>query len=163
LNVLDRVAVVLDSSLSFAAEHFDDVITEAEPLLDEHWREIAVHKDVPLKPSYLFYHKMDKIGALKIFTVRHGGKLIGYAVFVVRPRHGHYDFAWAINDIVWVKPEFRHHGVGSALVAFWDAELARLGVQFVSVNSKVAHPALHGLLEKCGYATIEIGHQKRLS
>jgi len=39
--VLDRVAVVLDSSLSFAAEHFDDVITEAEPLLDEHWREIA--------------------------------------------------------------------------------------------------------------------------
>jgi len=62
----------------------------------------------------------------------------------VRPRHGHYDFAWAINDIVWVKPEFRHHGVGSALVAFWDAELARFGVQFVSVNSKVAHPALHG-------------------
>ena len=44
----------------------------------------------------------------------------------------------------------------------WET-LEKAGVQFVSVNSKVAHPALHGLLEKCGYATIEIGHQKRLS
>ena len=73
--MLDRTASALDSSLSFAVEHFDDVIVEAEPLLAEHWREIAVHQDVPLKPSYLFYRKMDKMGALKIFTARRGGAL----------------------------------------------------------------------------------------
>ena len=160
--MLDRTATALDASFSFAVEHFDDVINEAEPLLAEHWREIAVHQDVPLKPSYVFYRKMDKMGALKIFTARRGGRLIGYAVFVVRPRHGHYEYVWAINDIVWIKPEHRRLGVGAALLAFWEAELARLGVEFVNVSSKVAHPALHALLEKCGYSTIEIGHQKRL-
>lgn len=159
--------IIADRSVSkddirFARERFADVIEEGKPLLMQHWAEIAVHKDIPLDPEWSFYQAMDDAGALKIFTARKDGVLIGYAVFVVRPRHAHYAISWAVNDIVWIHPDHRNMGVGSAFAAYWDAALRDLGVTVVSIDTKVAHPALMYLLKDCGYATVVCGMEKRL-
>ena len=150
------------SRIRFAAESYADIIGDILPLLPEHWAELAVHKDIPLDPAYEFYSEMDKIGALKIFTARKDGALIGYSIFVVRPRHAHYAIGWAMNDIVWLHPDHRNEGVGTAFVGFWDAALRDLGVTLAHINAKVSHPALMYLLKKCGYVTIECGMEKRL-
>lgn len=149
-------------TLTFGLERYRDVIGEGQPMLMAHWAELAVHKDIPLDPEYSFYEKMDDIGALKIFTVRSGRELVGYSIFVVRPRHAHYNIGWAMNDIVWLHPDHRNEGVGAAFVAFWDRELSVLGVTLVHINAKVSHPALAFLLSKCGYRVIEAGYEKRL-
>jgi GNAT superfamily N-acetyltransferase len=158
--VLDKAGA--DSRVSLAVERFRDVIDEARPLLREHWREIAIHQDIPLDPADDYYEKMDAAGALRIFTARVDGALAGYAVFVVRPRHAHYRIAWAVNDIVWVRPDCRNAGVGRALREFWDAELAALGVAIVHVDTKIAHPALRFLLKRGGYNHIGDVMEKRL-
>lgn len=146
----------------FAVERYDEVVNDIQPLLPEHWAELAVHKDIPLEPEFHFYSAMDEAGALKIFTVRYEGALVGYSIFVVRPRHAHYAIAWAMNDIVWLRPDRRNEGVGTAFVQFWDRHLFDFGVTIVHVNVKVAHPVLMYLLKSRGYATIECGMEKRL-
>jgi GNAT superfamily N-acetyltransferase len=164
LIVLDKLGVVAESQapVSFAVEHFRDVYDEARPLLAEHWVEIAIHKDIPLDPADDFYEKMDAAGALRIFTARVEGALVGYAVFVVRPRHAHYAIAWAMNDIVWVHPGYRNAGVGERFRNFWDAELLALGVVIVQIDTKIAHPALRFLLRRGGYDAIGYVMEKRL-
>jgi GNAT superfamily N-acetyltransferase len=163
---MDSVGIALEQAghkcLEFATERYRDVIGEGQSMLMAHWAELAVHKDIPLDPEYAFYEKMDDIGALRIYTVRSEGQLIGYSIFVVRPRHAHYNIGWAMNDIVWLHPEHRNEGVGAAFVAFWDQELTALGVTLVHINAKVSHPALAYLLKKCGYVVIEAGYEKRL-
>ena len=148
--------------LHFAIETYDEIIDDIRPMLPEHWAELAVHKDIPLEPEWEFYRRSDEIGALKIFTARRDGELIGYSIFVVRPRHAHYNIGWAMNDIVWLHPDHRNEGVGTKFVAFWDEKLRDLGATIVHVNVKVWHPALAFLLKKCGYAVIEAGYEKRL-
>lgn len=164
--MLDRtspsVGHALGPEFTLATEAYGAIVDEVRPLLPGHWEELAVYKDIPLDPAWDFYEGMDKLGALKIFTVRKSGALIGYSIFAVRPRHAHYNFAWAMNDIVRIEPEHRNFGVGRALVDYWDAELAAMGVAIVHVNAKVQHPELMYLLKACGYETIECGMQKRL-
>lgn len=156
--------------LKYAAEPFAGVIEEAKPLLAEHWKEIAVYKDIPLDPDYAFYAKLSEIGALVVYTVRDEapakedglGILIGYSVFVLRP-HAHYRaHRWALNDLVWLHPGYRQLNVGRGLVKYWDADLKDRGVNVVHVNAKVQHPALAFLLKEEGYDVVEAGYEKRL-
>jgi GNAT superfamily N-acetyltransferase len=101
--------------------------------------------------------------------VREYEKLIGYAIFVVKPGkftpggHPHYQrHGWAMNDIIWLHPEHRNLGIGGQFVEYWEADLFARGIHVVHVNTKVSHPELAFLLKNCGYAKIEEGYEKRL-
>lgn len=149
--------------LTYQSEHYESVIDDIRPLLYQHWREIAVYPDIELDPDYAFYNAADKAGVLQIYTVRDDAALVGYAIFVLRKGHAHYQrTGWAMNDIVWLHPEHRRLGVGKALCDFWESDIRSRGISVVHVNSKVAHPALEMLLLACGYAQIEKGFEKRL-
>ena len=149
--------------VEFAVEKYADVIEEMRPMLVAHKDELAVYSDIPLDPDMAFYEKANSIGLLTFLTMRSHGVLMGYAIFVVRP-HAHYRaHTWALNDIIWVHPEFRGARLGAAFIAFWDAYFAASGVNVVHVNTKVSHPALAHVLKQSGYRTIEEGHEKRLN
>jgi GNAT superfamily N-acetyltransferase len=160
--VVSKVNPRTFTEIRFAVERYADVIEEGKPLLIEHWSELATYSDIPLDPEYEFYRKMDEVGALKIFTARKDGLLIGYSIFVIRPRHGHYHVGYAINDIIIVRPEHRNMGVGTAFVAYWDGVLHDLGVTFVHIDTKINSPELLHLLTRCGYAPVTTGVEKRL-
>lgn len=137
---------------------------EVEPLLLEHWRELATYPDLPLAPDWGFYDRLDSVDMLRIYTARVDGALVGYAVFFVKP-HVHYATspAWAFNDIVWLHPKFRNWGVGRQIAEFWERDLRDQGVAVVHVEAKIAHQALIALLVgKRGYSLISSGMEKRL-
>jgi GNAT superfamily N-acetyltransferase len=150
--------------LTIQIEKLADVKDECGDLIEAHWREIAVWQDIPLDPEWSAYENLEKIGMLAIYTVRtEEGKLVGYAVFIMR-RHLHYKgHSWAANDIVFVHPDYRDGRIGRNLVRFWEQDLKARGIHVVHVNVKVAHPALDLVLRFEKYKTVETGLEKRLN
>lgn len=150
--------------LRIQVETLADVRNECGELIAAHWHEIAVWKDIPLDPDWTAYEHMEKGGMLVIYTVRDEAKrLVGYAVFLMR-KHPHYKaHSWAMNDIVWVHPDYRDGRIGKRLVEFWETDLKARGIHVVHVNVKVAHPALGLVLKIARYKTVEHGLEKRLN
>lgn len=150
--------------ITYQVETYSDVIEELLPLLAAHWRELALFKDeIPLDPDHGWYRKGSEAGVLQFFTVRADGVLIGYAVFVVIPRHPHYAHRWAHDDILWVAPEHRKSGVGNGLLDFCESELSKNGPVMIHINTKIHAPALAVLLQSRGYENVELGFSKRLA
>ena len=151
--------------MKFAAEKFSDVLPELRELIPLHWAEIAVHKDIPLDPDFDLYGKLAELGVFRLYTARtDNGKLIGYAGFFVRAGHMHYKgHTWAASDVIWLHPDYRQEGIGTALAGFWDEQLKLLGVHVVHVTAKVEHPALAYMLRGVGYKVVEAGYDKRLN
>ena len=139
-------------------------LDEAKGLLEKHWREIALNQhDIPLDPDYTVYEALAKLGVIACYTVRSGGALVGYAVYIVK-RHPHYrNHIWAISDLFWVDPSHRDGKIGDALFAFIEDSLHAKGVHVMHTTVKVAHPAPAFLLSRRGHAKIETGYSKRLN
>lgn len=146
-----------------AIEPWAKFIADAEPILYEHWDELAIHKDIDLDPDYYLYAEMERLGWLVIYTVRHPlDGLVGYALYVVRP-HLHYrKHLWASNDIILIRSSHRNAGCGNTLMEFVERDLKERGVAVISTGTKVAHPELARLLEARGHAKGEIGFTLRL-
>ena len=150
--------------LKIQVEKLADVKDECGDLIAAHWREIAVWQDIPLDPEWVTYETLEKAGMLVIYTVRtDNNKLVGYAVFIMR-KHLHYrGHSWALNDIVFVHPDYRDGRIGRKLVRFWEQDLKARGIHVVHVNVKIGHPALDLVLRFEKYTTVESGLEKRLN
>lgn len=138
-----------------------DVWDDIQPLLAEHWREIAHFEDIPLNPRKDMYFRLDAAGKLRIYTARFDGKLIGYVVFVVDHDIHYADSVQAKQDVLFLHPDFRNAGTGFDLIEFADNQLRAEGVQCVYHHVKVAHN-FAPLLATMGYEKVETIHVKRL-
>jgi len=88
--------------------------------------------------------------------------LIGYAVFFVH-RNPHYRSSLqAVEDVIYLDPEYRRGRTASRLVRFAERRLTEDGVQVIYHHAKVAHPALGKILERMGYEHIENIYGKRV-
>ena len=74
--------------MEFAVESFESAAECMKPMFAAHKAELAVYDDIPLDPDFDFYKRAADAGLLTILTMRDGGDLAGYAVFIVRP-HAH--------------------------------------------------------------------------
>ena len=149
--------------VTFAREDLADVRGEIAPLLERHQAELASFPDILADCDWDFYAQAQSIGLLQIFTAREAGKLVGYAVFVVR-KHPHYKrHTWANNDVIWVLPAHRRTGVGRAFVSHFLADFTGQGIAVIHMRTKVAHPELRHLLESLDFFQDEIGMSKRLT
>ena len=148
--------------IEYARERFDDVSDDIPPLLDKHWREIAVNQDkIKLKPIWHKYKQMDADGTIAIFTARDDGKLVGYFVLFVM-QHLHYsDHIFAVNDIVYIDPDYRRGMTAARFFKFCEKELTESGVSVMIVNSK-EHAPFGKLLERLGFSFTERVYTKAL-
>lgn len=148
----------------YARESYAEVINDILPLLPEHHAELALYKDtVALDPDLDFYRAASGAGALRIYTGRFDGKLIAYAIYLVR-HHPHYkSHRWAVCDLVWVRPEHRNAGVGNGLYDMIERDLRRDGPIVIHTAAKKDHPELGFLLGMRGHALVEMGYSKLLS
>lgn len=145
----------------FKRERAHDVFEEMIPLLEAHFHEIAHFKDIPFNPDRELYEAMEEQGCLRVFTARNDGVLIGYAVYVVR-HNGHYKSSLqAVQDVLFLLPEYRKARLGAELISVCDNVLRAEGVQVVYQHVKLAHN-FGPLLEKLGYEVIEHIYGKRL-
>jgi GNAT superfamily N-acetyltransferase len=142
--------------ITFQQERLNDVRAEITPLLDKHYKEIALHQDaIPLAPDWARYASLEELGVLAIYTAREDGRLIGYSVFFVTP-HIHYETTLvASNDLLFVDPEYRGGSTGLKLIRFSEQALKERGVKKVTWHCKFSNGLQH-LLNRLGYADEEV-------
>lgn len=138
----------------------DEVRARIEPLLRAHFEEIAVHRDVtPLNPNWGHYYAVEKIDRLIVVAAENGPELIGYNVYFVSPMLHNMSNLIAHNDIIYIKPEYRHGSLALRMIRMGEAQAKRLGASIVSMHVKTGHD-FSGLLRHVGYAEVDTTYFK---
>jgi GNAT superfamily N-acetyltransferase len=148
--------------MDFKQEFLATCFEEAGELFELHYREIALNQDaIKLNPDIEQYEEAERIGALKIFTARDEGKIVGYfAVLVTRSLH-YADHIYANNDVIFLHPEYRKGFTASKLIKFALDCLAQDGISMVFINTKLHRP-FDILLRRMGFDHVENVYAKRL-
>ena len=125
----------------FAEEQLQHVLEEMKPMLLEHWEEVAMYKDkIDFSPDYNKYFSMCDMGFIRLYTMRDNGKLVGYSLFFTMP-HLHYSKdMFAVNDVVFVDPEYRLPFITPAFFNYVEEQLSRLGMSVITYHMKVYKP-----------------------
>ena len=141
--------------IEYKEETYDQVIDEIKPLLEDHWEEIALHKDtIKLNPDYKRYQEMFKNGSMKIVTARDDGKLVGYCILMLY-HHIHYkDQFMAMDDIFFIAKDYRKGLTGVKLFIKTEEIMKQYGVTKLSMNVKV-HQDVGTIFERLGYKETE--------
>lgn len=163
MGELIGVAIGIDALIprpAYAREQIADVIGEIKPLLEAHYREIAHYPDIPLQPNYERYTLAESSEALRIFTARVDGTLVGYAIYFVGFALHYAGSLQAHQDILFVHPDYRRSTVGMRLIRHADEALAKEGVQVIYQHSKAAH-SIGPILERQGYELVDEIYAKR--
>tara|TARA_R110000772_G_scaffold64511_2_gene144274 strand:- start:1682 stop:2146 length:465 start_codon:yes stop_codon:yes gene_type:complete len=147
-------------SNTYQIEKLADVLEEMKPILQKHWEEVALYKDqIALNPDYDKYQSLEEMGALRIATVRSGGKLIGYFISMINPHLHYQDHLYAINDILYLEESFRGADVALELFLFAEEDLKSLGVDVLIIAMKTAKP-FDALCEALGHSNVERVYSK---
>lgn len=107
---------------------------ESQKLVSSHEKELNT---LGLKPSADLgrYIKASSNGGLALYTARHEGELVGYAIYWIS-RHPHYDVIIGDQDMVYLKKELRDTGMGAKLILFSEKMLKERGVGVVAQKTK---------------------------
>lgn len=148
--------------ITYQQEFLDDVRDSAASLLVEHWKEVALNKDIiPLDPDWDAYEKLEGEGKLRIFTVRDSSLLVGYFVVIV-DTHIHYKSTlFATNDLIYLRPSSREGFVAARLIRFAEKCLRADDVTVLMINTK-DHRPFDPLLIRGGYELFDRVYGKRL-
>lgn len=154
-------AAVETSLKSFQRESARALWPEIMPLLQTHWREIAHYQDIPLDPDVDQYNAADDAGMLRCFTARVDGVLVGYAIYFVRSNMHYRSSKQAVQDVLFLLPEYRKSRIGIELIKHCDEQLRGEGVQAVYQHVKQSHN-FGPLLERLGYELVDLIYARRL-
>ena len=113
--------------ITIQRERFAAVMDELPPLLEDHWREVALHQEtVPLKPDFKRYVAGCESGRVLTLTARDDGHLIGYSIFLLSV-HLHYSTCLvATNDVLFLAKSYRSGTTaGIRLIRESEAEIER--------------------------------------
>ena len=146
----------------YQRERSHDLWGEILPLLREHFTEIAMFADIALHPDVDRYNQVEERGALRCYTARMTGILVGYAIFFVDFNLHYSDSLQANQDVLFVMQAHRHGRVGFGLIRFSERALQLEGVQVVYQHIKVKTPMTVALFERMGYEPSDLVLVKRL-
>lgn len=148
--------------MDFALENIANVRREIEPLLEQHYKEIALNKDIiKLNPDWRAYAQLDAINGLRIYTARKDGKLMGYFVVIVSRSLHYKDHLFANNDVIFLTKTARKGLTGVKLVKYAIESLKAEGVTKLHVNTKM-HQPFDPIMERLGFEEIETVFSKVL-
>lgn len=142
--------------ITFQRENCAQVIQDIQPLLVQHWEEVANYKDViKLNPDFDKYLDLEKKNLLVIITCREDTTLIGYSVFFLY-KHIHYqDHLFASNDVLFLIKCARKGRQGIKLIRESERILKTLGVLRLSFHVKPKND-FSPILSRIGYGKEEI-------
>jgi len=144
--------------ITFAREMLCECVQEAQPLLDEHYRELAKNQDrVKLEPCWQRYAELEAQGAFIVFTAREDGRLIGYSAFASSP-HPHYaGLRLVSNDVLFLDKAHRVGRTGIRLIKFCEEQIEATYVKdFCITWHAKEHTPLAGMLQRMGYGIQDI-------
>lgn len=135
---------------------------EAEPLLTEHWSEVAKNKQVMvLKPDHDGYRRMEHDGRMLILGAYRGGKMVGYSFNFVGP-HLHYaDLIVCNNDVLFVHKDHRNSPIGLQLLRRTEKAAKARGAQLMLWHAKQG-TSLDKIMRRMKYGVQDIIYSKEI-
>lgn len=142
-------------SISLEKEQLSSCLEEMKPLFALHWKEVAAYQDkIALDPNYAKYLQMEQMDMVRTFVLRADGKMVGYWVFFITP-HPHYQAdRFAVNDIVYVDPDYRRVDLTPRCFDAVERQLKAEGVSVITYHMKTYKP-FESLLKGLGYDHLE--------
>lgn len=141
--------------IEFQEEQLIDCLEEMKPLLEAHWLEVAKYQDkIAFSPDYDRYFLLENQGMLHIATARDDGKLVGYYISIVAPSLHYSQDLFAVNDVLFLDPEYRSKDTGYQMFKFAEKCLKVLGVSVMTIHMKTDLP-FDSLCEARGFENIE--------
>lgn len=149
--------------ITYQVEALANCLSDALPHFPGHYRDACQHQGaLNLHPDYARYYLLEERGQFFVVTARHKGVLIGYASFFVDHQIHYAKTRWAESDIYWVHPDFRGHGVWSAMRASAEVEALSRGVTVFRVRLPRFLASKGGELEAEGFAAGDTVYEKVL-
>lgn len=140
--------------ITYQEEAYSKCLPELMALYPEHYDELSVTKVFELEPNYEVYKQLEQLNILKLITCRDDNKLLGYILFIVTP-HLHYKSCiTAVEDIYFLKKEYRKGRVGIRMFQFAEKFLKEIKVNRIIYGTKV-HLDNSKLFEYLGYSFFE--------
>lgn len=142
-----------------------------DDLIHLDWEEIEIeHEKVPLDVRWPEYRRLEKVGVLRPFYAWDKDRLVGYSVFFLNEPLHHGLTKWAINDLIYLLPEYRRGWSGVRLIRQSEAALRELGAKVISyqvktkgdLGSKHRRGTVGDLLARLGYTRVEEAWAKYL-
>lgn len=139
----------------FNVEKFADCFEDMKTLFEKHWEEVALNKNkIKLNPDYDKYLAMEELGMISLITVRNNNEIVGYSIDILSP-HLHYkDHIFALNDVIFLSPEYRAGRTALKLLLHVQEHLKSLGTSVHVLHMKTAHK-FTGLAKMAGYNNSE--------
>lgn len=145
-------------TVTFAVERFADAFSEAAPLMEKHWTEIARNKQLlTLNPDVKRYELL--ADALLLITARDEKRLVGYFLWIL-VTHNHYQHVLvAEEDLHYLLPEFRRGLTGYLFVKKACEAAEQRGAKLLMMREKLGHqhPAL---MKRLGFAATDITYTR---
>lgn len=143
------------NKIEFAHESLTQVKQEIKPLLEQHWKEIAINQEhIKLNPDWKQYARLDSINALRVYTARSGKKLVGYFVVIISKNLHYQDHLFAANDVIFLAKTHRKGTTGIRLIKYAEEQLKAEGISVMVVNTKT-HQPFDKILERQGFELTE--------
>lgn len=140
--------------VDFAEESLISFRSEVESLLQQHWDKAVINKNYNLKPDWNSYYKLQESGAVKIYTVRHNGLLVGYAsVYTVKSLYAANRLE-AHYDMIYICPDYRKGRVAVKFIEYIEKQLVEMGVKQIVIGS-LRHQPFDSLLDYLNYKYTE--------
>jgi GNAT superfamily N-acetyltransferase len=118
----------------------DDFIEEVTPLLEEHYKDIAMYQDkIDLNPDWDTYKLIDGDGFVAI-TARDDEKLIGYTAYFIKNNLHYKDHIFAVNDVIYLDKEYRGGTTAVDMLMYTEEVLEDLGVSVATMHMKTFAP-----------------------
>lgn len=153
---LDQFEPVEMRGFVFAVERYADRLDEMKRLHAAHWAETEKHRHgLLLNPDYDGFLRMERDGRLLLFTIRHGGELVGHTTMKLA-RSMHTQTRFAEEDSLFLRAD--HRGNAFAVLSFLkyvESALERLGVVEIRCSTKLVNGA-DKLLMRAGFAPVAV-------
>lgn len=141
---------------------YDFAIKQVEPLLAEHWDEVAKNKHLMvLKPDHETYRKVEREGNLLILCAYRNGSVVGYSCSFIYP-HMHYsDLSVCSNDVLFVHKDHRNSPVGLQLIRKTEKVGSARGARLMLWHAKPETP-LDKIMQRMRYGVQDIIYSKEI-
>lgn len=136
-----------------------EVFQKLLAMMEDHYNEVSSFKNHKLNPNWEAYQKLEDEGNLCVITLRdEDNDIVGYSVnFIIR--HLHYNIRVGLNDIIYIKPEYRKYAM--QLIATTEETMRRFGVDYVIISIK-PFKDFSKLLYRKGYSVLETSYRREL-
>jgi len=150
--------------ITYQIEQLPDIIEDIKRLGPIHWAEVSPFRDVrPFNPNWELYLDQYRKGGVFSFTARDGNELVGYCFFTFITMSHYKHITLAINDTLYLKPEYRKGMTGYKLITKAEEEVKKLNVQEIMWRTKLGDSNFGKLLERLGYFPEEVSYTKMVN